>query len=190
MAERVAIKAAQRSVLGKDVRKIRREGRLPANVYGRELESKALEIDARDFSRTIKSHSVRSIFDLAVEGEGAPRAVVIRGITRAGGTGEPIHVDFFQIDPKRPIQTTIPVRLVGEAPAVRDLAGTLTQFVDIVSIRCLPLQIPEALEASATTLVAFDSPLTIADLDLPPGVEVLLDPATLLASVAAPRLKV
>ncbi|MEJ5221915.1 MAG: hypothetical protein WHT63_07915, partial [Tepidiforma sp.] len=97
----MTIEAAPRTVLGKQVRHLRREGRLPANVYGKAIASRAIEIDAREFARTIKSAGLRAMIELKVEGETAPRYVILRGIARAHGTGEPIHVDFFQVDPER-----------------------------------------------------------------------------------------
>ena len=139
MAERAVIQASPRTVLGKKVKQLRRAGVLPANVYGRAIPSLALEIDAREFSRNIKATGLRSMFELNIAGEPAPRYVIIRGMTRKGGTGEPIHLDFFQVDPNRPIVANVPIHLVGESPAVRDLAGTLLHSLDIVSVRCLPL---------------------------------------------------
>ena len=103
MAERVVIQAAPRTILGKKVAGLRRSGRLPANVYGRGIPSQAVDIDAREFSRTIKNAGLRAMIQLAVDGEASPRYVILRGIERKGGTGDPIHIDFFQVDPEQPI---------------------------------------------------------------------------------------
>jgi len=189
MAERATIQAAPRSVLGKQVKQLRRQGILPANVYGKGVPSLAIQIDAREFSRNIKGSGLRSMFELAISGEKDSRPVIMRGMTRAGGTGEPIHVDFFQVDPSRPIHATVPVRIVGESPAVRDLAGVLVQSVDLVAVKCLPLAIPESIEVDGTLLKSFDVTLTIGDLVIPEGVEVLVDRAVVVATVAPPRLR-
>jgi large subunit ribosomal protein L25 len=189
MAERVTIAAEPRAILGKKVSLLRRQGRLPANVFGKGLQSLAIDLDAREFGRTIKSQGVRSLLDLAVAGEPAPRPVVLRAVTRRGGTGEPIHVDFYQVDTTRPISATVPLRLVGEAPAVRDLAGTLLQSIDTVHIRCFPLAIPEAIEVDLGKLVGFDVHITVADAVLPEGVELLTDTSVVIASVAVPRIR-
>ena len=189
MSERVVIKAAARTIVGKKVAQLRRQGRLPANVYGRGISSQAVDIDAREFGRTIKQAGLRAMIQLDVEGEKAPRYVILRGIERKGGTGDPIHVDFFQVDPSKPIQANVPVRLVGEAPAVRDLAGTLLQSLDQVSIRCLPLAIPDAIEADAGILKGFDVTLTVADIVAPEGIEILTDPGINIAVVNPPRVR-
>ena len=189
MAERVTIKAAPRTVLGKQVRQLRRQGRLPGNVYGRGLESRAVDVDARDFARTIKSAGLRAMIELEIEGEKSPRYVILRRLERRGGTGDPIHIDFFQVDPNKPIQANVPLRFVGEAPAVRDLAGTLLPSLDIVAVRCLPLAIPDNIEVDISGLNSFDLSLTVGDVVAPEGVEILTDPAIVIATVNAPRIR-
>ncbi len=189
MAERVTIQAAPRAVLGKKVRQLRRQGRLPANVYGRGIESRAIDIDAREFSRTIKSAGLRAMIELKVEGENAPRYVILRGMDRAGGTGDLIHVDFLQVDPNVPIQANVPLRLVGEAPAVRDLAGTLLPGLDVVTVRCLPLAIPDSIPVDLSGLKSFDVSLTVGDIAPVDGVEILTDPAIVVATVNPPRIR-
>ena len=190
MADRAVIVAAPRLVLGKKVKQLRRKGRLPANVFGRGLPSLAIDIEAREFSRNIKASGLRSMFELDVSGEARPRYVIIRGMTRAGGTGDPIHVDFFQVDPSKPITANVPLRLVGESPAVRDLAGTLVQGIDLLHVRCLPLAIPDAIEADVSGLNGFDVTLTVADLNVPEGVDILTDSSVPVATVAPPRIRI
>jgi large subunit ribosomal protein L25 len=176
-------------VVGKKVATLRRNGRLPGNVYGSGIESRAVDIDAREFSRTIKSAGLRAMIQLDVDGESKPRYVILRGISRKGGTGDPIHIDFFQVDPEKPIQANVPLRLVGEAPAVRDLAGTLLPGLDVVAVRCKPLDIPDSFELDVSPLVGFDVSLTVADLTPIEGVEIVTDPSVVVVTVLAPRLK-
>ncbi|MBK9544951.1 MAG: 50S ribosomal protein L25 [Dehalococcoidia bacterium] len=190
MAERVVIQATPRTVLGKKVAQLRRNGRLPANVYGRGIDSQAVDIDAREFARTIKSAGLRAMIQLSVEGESSPRYVILRGLARKGGTGDPIHVDFFQVDPNIPIQANVPLRLTGEAPAVRDLAGTLLPGLDVIAVRCKPLDIPDAITVDLGVLNSFDVSLTVGDIAVPGDVEVLTDPAVVIATVNAPRIRV
>lgn len=190
MAERRTLSASPRTVLGKKVRRLRREGLLPANVYGRGIASTAIQLEGRAFRRVIRQAGVRSMFELAIEGEGEPRHVLVRGLDREGGTGDPIHVDFYQVDLERPIQTTIAIRLVGVAPAVADFGGTLLQNLETVSIRCLPLDIPDAVELDVSALADFDTSLTVGDLKAPERVEVLSAPDIGIATVDAPRLQI
>lgn len=189
MADRVVIEAEPRTILGKQVSRLRRAGILPANVFGRGVDSTAVSIDARNFGRTIKATGLRHMYQLNISGEATPRYVIIRGLTRKGGTGDPIHVDFLQVDPDRPITANVPLRVVGEAPAVKDLAGTLQQFIEVLNIRCKPLAIPEVIEADAAGLKSFTATLTVGQIAPPPGIEILTDSAIVVASVAPPRVK-
>ena len=190
MAERVAIVAAPRTVLGKQVKHLRQAGQLPANVYGRGIASRAIQLDAREFGRLTRRTGFRNMFELRVDGESDARHVIIRGLVRQGGTGDPAHVDFYQVDLTKPITATVTVHIVGVAPAVRDLAGTLLQSLEHVTVRCLPLAIPDVLEADAGLLKSFDVSLTVADLHAPEGVTILGDPSITVASVTAPRLRI
>ncbi len=190
MADRAIIVAAPRTVLGKKVKQLRRKGLLPANVYGKGIESTAIEIEAREFGRNIKATGLRSMFELNIGSESKSRYVIIRGMTRKGGTGEPLHVDFFQVDPNKPILANVPLHAVGDAPAVRDLAGTLVLSLDIVAVRCLPLAIPDSIAVDVSRINAFDVSVTVADIVPVEGVEILTDPTLVVAVVTPPRLRI
>jgi large subunit ribosomal protein L25 len=189
MAGRTAISAEPREVLGKKVKRLRQQGLLPANIYGKGIPSAAIQLNSREFTRTIKEAGVRSMFELSVQGEPQPRHVIVRSLSRKGGTGGVEHVDFYQVDLRRPIQTTALIHLVGEAPAVKDLAGTLLHSLEAVAIRCLPLQIPEAIEADVSGIKNFDVSVTVGDLRVPEGVEILTDPSIVIATVTPPRVR-
>ncbi len=190
MPDRLTLSATARTVLGKKVKRLRREGLLPANVYGRGVESTAIQLNGRDFRRAIRQAGIRSMFELAIEGEAESRHVLVRALDREGGAGDPIHVDFYQVDLNRPIQTTASIHLVGVAPAVSDLGGTLLQNLETIAIRCLPLDIPDAIELDVSSLETFDMSLAVGDLDVPAGVEVLAAPDIGVATVDAPRLTI
>jgi large subunit ribosomal protein L25 len=189
MAQRATLRAERRSVLGKNVKRLRNDGWLPGNVYGRALDSVAIQLNARDFVHTVREAGVRTMFELSVSGESQPRFVIIRGLERAGGTGPPTHVDLYQVDLRRPVQTNVPLVMEGEAPAVRDLAGSFLQSLDIVAVECLPMDIPAHLVVDISTLDSFDKSITIGDLVAPPGVTILTDPSVAIATVAPPRIR-
>lgn len=189
MADRAVLMADPRSVLGKKVKQLRRAGRLPANVYGRGIDSTAIDMEAREFNRSVKVSGLRGMYELSISGEPKPRYVIIRGLTRKGGTGDPMHVDFFQVDPNRPIQANVPLHIEGESPAVKDLAGVLLQSLDIVSVRCLPLAIPDSIPVDASLLVSFESSVTVGQVVAPENVEILTDPSIVVATVAPPRIR-
>ncbi len=187
--EFATIVASPRTVLGKKVKTLRREGTLPGNVFGRGLESRALQMDAREFLRIVRGSGVKSMFRLTVDGETEPRYVFIRGLMRAGGMGDPTHVDFHQVELDKVIDTGVAIKLIGEAPAVRDLAGTLVPAVNRVTVRTLPLEVPDHVEVDLVALNSFDAVLTVGHIKPIDGVEIVDDPSIVLATVTPPRIR-
>lgn len=189
MADRATIHARPRQTFGKKVKRLRKQGILPANIYGRGLESLAIQVDNLAFFHTIRNAGVRSMFELAVEGENEPRFVLIRALSRYGGTGDFIHADFYQVDLNRPITTNVTIAFSGESPAVRDLNGTLLTMIDTVSVRCLPLDIPANFEVDLAQLNSFDVTVTAGDLPIPAGVDLLTDESVPVVTINPPRLR-
>ena len=189
MAGDVSVYAAQRrEVLGKKVKRLRREGVLPANVYGRGLESIAVQMPLRDARAMMIEHGTDTLIELRIEGESEGRPVVVRSVQRDVLSGVIRHIDFWQVDLTRTIQARVPVHLLGEAPAVHVYQGVLLQGLDAVLVEALPADIPEQFELSVDGLEELDERLTVADLTIPDGVRALTDLETMLARVARPRL--
>jgi large subunit ribosomal protein L25 len=188
MAQRVTITAQPRTVLGKKVKRLRAQGLLPANVYGAGIDSQAIQLDTLEFLRILRHEGVRSMFELQIEGETNPRHVLIRGLMRYGGTGDPLHADFYQVRLDQEVTTRVAIVLTGESPAVTDLQGTLVQNLDTLQVRCLPLDIPESFEIDISALATFEDTIHVGDVPAPKGVTIEEDPETPIASVMAPRL--
>ena len=161
---------------------------MPANLYGRALESIALQADAKEFGRFIRSDAIRGVFDLQISGEKEVRRVILRGVVRKGGTGDPIHADFFQVDPERPVTVNIPLNFIGEAPAVRELAGELTIASTTARVRCLPRDIPSGLDVNLEGLDEFGKGVTFGDLARAANATILNVDHLMIASVDAPRI--
>ena len=176
-----------RTTLGKKVAQLRRAGVLPANVFGRGIESVAVQIDVRVSRALLRSHGTNTLVSLQVAGEDAPRPVVVRAVGRHPVTRIPLHLDFYQVDLSRPITGSVPVVLIGESVAVKDLGGVLLVGADAVVIEALPADMPSHLEVSIDGLSEFDQEVTVGDLDLPAGVVVVSDPGQSLARIARPR---
>jgi large subunit ribosomal protein L25 len=179
--------AEPRLLLGKAVSRLRREGVLPANIYGRGLPSSAVQIATRDVRTLLHEHGINTLINLQVAGEGQPRSVVVRKVQRHPVSHQLEHVDFYQVDLERAIQGPVPVVLVGEAPAVHTYRALLLQGADTVVVEALPAQMPAHIELSVEGLTEVDSTATVADLQLPPGVTVITAPDVVLAQISRPR---
>lgn len=180
----------RREVVGKKVRKLRREGMLPANLYGRGQESIALQlpyVQARDM---LNAHGRNTLIEIQIEGEERPRPVVVRMLAQNPVTRALLHVDFYQVDLSRVLQASVPVSLIGESAAVERLGGVLVQYADSIEVEALPQNLPERIDVSITRLAALDDQLLLRHAVAPAGVTFLGDPDTLIASVTRPRIQV
>ena len=185
MPDRYAVTA--RSVYGKHSRRLRWDGILPANVYGRGLESVAVQLPYRGAETIMAEHGLNSLIELEIEGEDTQRPVVVRSVQRHPLTRELQHLDFYQVDLTREMQAMVPVTLTGEAPAVHTYQGIVITGADHVSVQALPADLPAHLEISIDGLEEIDQQLTVSDLELPAGITVLTEPEIMLVRVQPPR---
>ena len=179
--------AETRSVLGKAVSRLRREGILPANIYGRGLESTAVQIASRDVRALLHDHGANTLVNLQVTGEAQPRPVVVRKVQRHPVSHQLEHVDFYQVDLLRPIQGSVPIVLIGEAPAVHTFKALLLQGADSILLEALPADMPSNVEVVVDGLSAIDAMVTVADLQLPETITILSPSDMVLAQVSRPR---
>ncbi len=182
------ISAQPRTVLGKKVKKLRREGLLPAVLYGSAFQGvQPITIAARDFERLYARAGTSALIDLQVEG-GRPRPVLVHQVQRDATRRNFVHVDFFAPDMRVELTVAVPLAFVGEAPAVAVDGGVLTQLVTELQVRCLPDHIPAALEVDVSGLTEFGVQLTAAEIPLPEGVSLVSSEDEVVVQVDAPAL--
>ena len=187
MPDRPRLAAASRTVIGKKVSHLRREGRLPAVVYGHGVDSESVSVDAHEFELLKRKVGASTLVDLAVDG-GRTRPVLLHAIQVHPISRRPIHVDLFAV--RMTEELTVEVQLVGTgaAPAAEN-GGTLVHPVSSVRVRALPDNLPETLQYDLSSLVDYDATITVADLQLPDGVTVQADEHDVIARVLAPRVE-
>lgn len=179
----------QRSVTGKAVKRLRRAGTIPGNIYGRGLDSVAVQLPWSRAREMLNAHGRNTLIEVALDG-GAALPVVVRDIARDPVSGEVLHIDFFQVDLTRTIQASVPIHFIGDAPAVPTYGGVFVQALDQVLLEALPNAMPEAIEVSVESLTELDQSLSVADIVAPPGVTILSAPEQAIAQIARPRLEV
>jgi large subunit ribosomal protein L25 len=180
--------AEPRQITGKQVKRLRREGLVPANVYGRAKQSQALQVPRSDLLHAVKEAGLTTIIDLDVDGESKPRPALIKAVQRHPVTDELIHVDFYEISLTEKMTIDVPLVVIGEAPAVKDYQGVFLQLIDMVSIRCLPTNLPSHLEVDVSGLTELEQSLHVSDVPVPEGVEILADAETMVVRVETPRI--
>jgi large subunit ribosomal protein L25 len=188
VSTRPLVTAEPREVVGKSVNALRRQGILPAVVYGQGKASQPIQLDARAFDELMRHTTRNSLVDLKV-GSGRVTPVLLQGIHEHPVQRRPIHVDFYLVKMTEEITVDTPIVQVGESHAAEKLGGMVMHLREHVSVRALPGDLPHALELDITPLRDFDAVLHVSDLVVPDGVTVLTDPDEPLARVQPPRVE-
>lgn len=192
MAEKkeITVRAMSREGRGKnDARRARRNGQVPVTIYGGKGETVAALAPARELAAILRSDTGRNtIFTLDVEGMGANEVMFVdRQIDPV--RGRLVHADFKRLVKGEKIETTVPLRLVGEPVGVREQAGVLEQIIRNLDIRCQPRDIPEHIDVDVTNLGVHDV-LHVSDIPVSEGVEILEAPDTVIATIGIVREEV
>ncbi len=185
MDNQVTLKVAKREVTGKTAaRQLRRDGFVPANLYGRDDPCQNLKVGHRELEALVTRISVENtLVELEVEGA-APRTVLIREIQKHPWRQVILHVDFLHIKAGEKIKVAVPIHLVGAPEGVRNDGGILQQTRHELEVECLPKEIPESFEVDVTALEIGDS-IHVADIDSS-GVTILDDPVRTVCTVQPP----
>jgi large subunit ribosomal protein L25 len=157
-----------------DARRVRREGKIPAVVYGAGKDATPVSVDPRQVSRILHSETGHNtIFDLALDGERTKAMIVDWQYEPIKGSL--LHIDLKRIAMDRKLRVNVPIELVGEPAGVKQQGGILEQITREVEIECLPGDIPNAIELSVADLV-FGTVLRVADLPKNDKIKYLSDP--------------
>ena len=180
-----------RTVLGKKVASLRRNGVTPANVYGHKLDSASVQAETVELTHLLRKLTKNAIIDLSIEGEPKARTVVVREVDRHPVTDQILHVDFFQVSMTEKMKADVRVVLTGVSPAVDTFGGVLLQTLDTVAVEALPADIPTEFEIDVSRLTELEMSVHVRDLHVDAGkVTIHTDPDVVLARVATPRLAV
>jgi large subunit ribosomal protein L25 len=185
---RQQLSAQPRTVLGKKVKKLRREGLVPGVLYGPAVEGvRPLALTAREVERMYAYAGTSTLLDLVVDG-GQPQPVLIHAVQHDALRRHLLHIDFLAPDMRVELTVTVPIALVGEAPAVETEGGVLTQLVTELQVRCLPDAIPHALEFDLSGLTEVGAQVTAGEIPLPAGVGLVSPEDELVLKVDLPQL--
>ncbi|MBI3360095.1 MAG: 50S ribosomal protein L25 [Chloroflexi bacterium] len=180
MAATISLTANNRTVTGKQVGALRRAGKLPAVLYGPETDPLPIQLDQRDASRTLSRLTGTHLIDLTVDG--AMHKTLVREIQRDSIRGTLMHVDFYKVAMDRTIRITVPINLVGTAPATTT-DGVLVHGITEIDVECLPGDILSGLDVDLSGLKAVGDTIHLRDVDIPKTIKVLSDPDELIARI-------
>ncbi len=180
------LKAEKRKILGQKVKTLRKEGVLPANIYGKKVKSLAIQIPLNEFEKIYKEAGETGIIEISVDK--SIRPVLINNVQMHPVTDIPLHVDFLQIDLKEKVTADVPIDFVGESPAEKSGLGTVVQHINEIEVEALPANLPEKFEVDLSKLTEVGKTVLIKDLVVDTKkVEIKSDLEQILVKVEPPR---
>ncbi|MFC1935357.1 50S ribosomal protein L25 [Chloroflexota bacterium] len=188
--ESITLEANPRSVIGKKVRALRREGITPLHLYGKGILSMNLQADTALVQRLV-AHAGRNIpVSVSVTGTKDVHFAFIREVRRNPITEAILHVDFYQVPMAEMMRAQVPIYLTGEAPAVRTQGGIMLQALHSIEVDCLPMDMPQYVEVDVSGLTDFEQTIYVSSINLGDSVTIITDPSELIARVNPPRVVV
>ena len=180
---------SQRSVLGKKVKRLRRQDITPAHMYGSGIEAQALQGDGAALRRLLPRVGTNIPVSVQVEGSDAENICFVREVQRHPVTEDVLHIDFIRVDVTQTISAEVPITLTGVAPATQQ-GGTLLQPLTTLLVEALPMNIPASIEADVSGLDDFEKSIVVSDIAVAANVTVLTDSDEFVARVSPPRVEV
>jgi large subunit ribosomal protein L25 len=182
--EQIELKTQKRKVLGKKVKNLRREGLVPAVLYGHKTDSVPLQVEERELNRILTQAGGHRLIALKIGRSRKRQMALARDVQWDVISGKPLHVDFYAVIMTEKVTIEVPLVFVGEAPAADQAGAILLQALDEVEIECLPGDLVEAIEVDVSELVEMDQTIYVKDLRVPPALDVLTDAEEIVARVA------
>lgn len=182
----IALTVQRRDVFGKQTNALRRAGKIPGVLYGRDTKPISLSIDEIPFQKVWHVAGESSLIDVHV-GDGRPVKALIQELQFDPASGKILHVDLHQVNMNEKIEVDITLGFEGESAAVKELGGTLVKDHDTIKVECLPQDLVRELTVDLSALQTFDDAIRVADITLPHGLTLLSKGDEILAHVEAPR---
>jgi len=179
------LEASKRELTGRKVNKLRKEGILPATMYGNNMDSMTIQMDTREVEKLFEEVGESGLIDLVVDGKEYP--ILLRNPQYNILTEEMTHVDCYKVNLKVRITAAVPVEIIGEAPGVK-AGNVLVEVSDQVEIEALPADLPEKLEIDISSLVEAGDMITAGDIKLDDKMELKSIADQVLVKIEAPRV--
>ncbi|MES2014227.1 MAG: 50S ribosomal protein L25 [Patescibacteria group bacterium] len=182
------LQATKRSVSGKGVQQLRKEGLMPAIVYGPKQEATAIQVPLREFSKTLEKAGESSIVVLSVDG--TVHNVLIHDVDVDPVTNVPRHADFYAVQKGQKVEISVPIEFVGVAPAVKELNGNLVKALHEIEIEAEATNLPHSITVDVSVLNEIDGQILAGDIKLPAGVTLVTGAEEVVALIAAAKEEV
>lgn len=182
--EKVVIEATKRTVIGKQVNTLRRESKLPGIIYGSKIDPIAITMDLKQATRVLNNTTSSSVITINVEG--TEYAALVREKQRDVLRNLFIHADFQAVSQTEKIRAAVNIEMVGHAPAVKDYNGVVVEGVNAINVESLPKDLPERFTVDLSVLKEIGDSISVKDIAIPDGVEVLDSPDEMIILITSP----
>jgi len=177
----LTLSAKIRKIFGKETDALRKEGVLPAVLYGHNKKTQSIEVDYKKFENIYEEAGENTLISIEVEDK--KTSVLVHDVQLDPVSGKFLHIDFYQVNLEEKIEAKVPLVFEGEPLAVKELGGTLVKVIHEVEVKAKPENLPKEIKVDISVLKTFENHLLIKDLVFPTGVEVLRKPEDLVAEV-------
>lgn len=180
---KITLKSEKRDLFGRKVSRLRKEGKVPANIFGKKIKSEAVTVDNKEFSIVFEKAGETQIIDLN------GKAVLVSNVQAHPVTGDFLHVDFRQVDLNEKISAQVPIEVEGESPIEKQNLGTVVQQISEIEVEALPADLPEKIVVDASLLIEVDQTVFVKDLKVDKNVEIKTDMESIVVKVEPPTVE-
>jgi large subunit ribosomal protein L25 len=181
----LTLSAKKREIKGKKTKTIRQKEIIPAVLYGPKIKNINLEVDLKEFNKIYQQAGESSLIQISVDDK--KFLVLIQAVEIDTLSQKPIHIDFYQPNLDEEISATIPLVFDGQAPAVKELSGTLVKNIYELEVKALPQNLPHEIKVDINGLKTFDDAVLVKDLLVNQTVKIIKDPEETICFVSEPE---
>lgn len=176
--EEIVFQAERRNVIGKQAKQLRREGRVPAILYGKSFEPVPVTMDLREVSRALTGITPSQLITIRMDGE--EHTALVRERQRDPIRQSLLHVDFQVVSMTETLRTNVAIELIGEAPAVTEQMGVLVTGLEVLEVEALPRALPERFTIDISGLNEIGDAIYVKDVKVSDDVSILTDPEEMI----------
>jgi large subunit ribosomal protein L25 len=181
--EKVVLKATRRTLTGRQVNAMRRQGQLPAVMYGHHFEATPITLDLRDTTRLLSKLTHSSLVTVNLDGE--DHIALVQEKQRDVITQKLLHVDFWAVSLTEKVHTSVGIEFIGVSPAVKNFNGFVTVGIEELEVQCFPQDLPEKITVDLSNLDKIGSSIHVRDLVLGNNVELLTEADLMVVMITA-----
>jgi len=181
--EQIELMAEKRTVLGKQVKQLRRQRQVPGVIYGHGFNPVPLQFEEHSLRRVLSRVGGSQLVSIKIKGEKQAKMALVREVQRDPIRRTLLHVDFYHVKMTERLTAEVPLEIVGESPVVEAGEGILLQGLSTVEIECLPGDLVDAIEVDLSDLTKVDQALYVRDLAVPAGIDTLTDSDEMIVRV-------